>query len=63
MAFTEGTNWSDAQARQRVHEYVVEPPTLQSLPEYALLLAEPTPDHGVRLTPTECNPRSSRCPE
>ncbi|MFI9554338.1 hypothetical protein [Nonomuraea endophytica] len=56
VAFAEGTNWSDAQARQRVHEYVVEPPTFQSLPEYALLLAEPTPDHGVRLTPTECNP-------
>ncbi|MFI6292159.1 hypothetical protein ACIBEJ_11290 [Nonomuraea sp. NPDC050790] len=56
VAFAEGTNWSDAQARQRVYEYVVEPSTMQSLPEYALLLAEPTPGQGVRLTPTECNP-------
>jgi hypothetical protein len=35
-----GTNWSDAQAVQRVYEYAVEPRVLQDLPEYAMLLVK-----------------------
>ncbi|MEU1885283.1 hypothetical protein [Micromonospora sp. WMMD987] len=35
-----GTNWSDAQAAQRVYEYAVEPRVLQDLPEYAMLLVK-----------------------
>jgi hypothetical protein len=33
-SFAEGTNWSEAKANQRVHEYVVEPNVLQNLPEH-----------------------------
>lgn len=36
----DGTSWSDAEARQRVYEYAVEPTILQNLPECALLLAD-----------------------
>lgn len=35
-----GTNWSDAQAAQRVYEYVLEPRVLQDLPEYAMILVK-----------------------
>lgn len=37
---TNGTSWSDTEARQRVYEYAAEPTFLQNLPEYALLLAD-----------------------
>lgn len=55
-SFADGTNWSDATAQQRVYEYAVEPTTLQSLPDYALLLAEPGFGRGLRITSADCNP-------
>jgi hypothetical protein len=36
----QGSNWSDAQAAQRVYEYAVEPRVLQDLPEYAMILVK-----------------------
>lgn len=36
----QGTNWSDAQAAQRVYEYTLEPRVLQDLPEYAMILVK-----------------------
>ncbi|MEU6998290.1 hypothetical protein [Nonomuraea sp. NPDC046570] len=56
LSFADGTNWSDAAARQRVYEYAVEPTTLQGLPDYALLLAEHVFGQGVQVTPVDCNP-------
>ncbi|GIF49357.1 hypothetical protein DFJ67_2179 [Asanoa ferruginea] len=38
VAHADGTNWSDAEATQRVYEYAVEPRVLQDLPDHALLL-------------------------
>jgi hypothetical protein len=35
-----GSNWSDAQAAERVYEYAVEPRVLQDLPEYAMILVK-----------------------
>lgn len=35
-----GTNWSDAQAAQRVYEYALEPRVLQDLPDYAMILVK-----------------------
>ncbi|MGW5686917.1 hypothetical protein [Nonomuraea sp. NPDC003754] len=55
-SFADGSNWSDASAQQRVYEYAVEPTTLQSLPDYALLLAEPGVGQGLRVTSADCNP-------
>lgn len=55
-SYAEGTNWSDADTTQRVYEYVVEPVTLQHLPDHALLLVESAPGGGRRLTPVECDP-------
>ncbi|GAA2421526.1 hypothetical protein GCM10010191_36320 [Actinomadura vinacea] len=55
-SFAEGTNWSDADTTQRVYEYVIEPVTLQHLPDHALLLIESAPGGGRTLTPVECDP-------
>ena len=51
----DGTSWSDAETRQRVYEYAVEPTALQNLAECALLLADRT---GGTLTmrAVECDP-------
>jgi len=51
----DGTNWSDAEARQRVYEYAVEPTALQNLPEYALLLADRS-GATLQLHAVECDP-------
>jgi hypothetical protein len=51
----DGTNWSDAEARQRVYEYAVEPTALQDLPEYALLLADRS-GATLQLRAVECDP-------
>lgn len=55
-SYAEGTNWSDADTTQRVYEYVVEPITLQHLPDHALLLIESAPGGGRTLRPVECDP-------
>ncbi|WP_141583434.1 hypothetical protein [Actinomadura sp. WMMA1423] len=55
-SYAEGTNWSDADTTQRVYEYVVEPVTLQHLPDHALLLVESAPGGGRTITPVECDP-------
>jgi hypothetical protein len=52
-----GTNWSNSEARQRVHEYRVEPEVIKNLPDYALLLVEPTGDGKPRqIRAVEVNP-------
>ncbi|MFI7212954.1 hypothetical protein ACIBP4_00120 [Micromonospora maritima] len=54
-SYAEGTNWSIAEGRQRVYEYLIEPHTLQGLPDYALLLVK----HGAtgrEVRAVECNP-------
>ena len=51
----DGTNWSDAETRQRVYEYAVEPSALQNLPDYALLLADRS-GSTLRLRAIECDP-------
>ncbi|MFG1854997.1 hypothetical protein ACGFJT_24400 [Actinomadura geliboluensis] len=55
-SYAEGTNWSDADTSQRVYEYVVEPVTLQHLPDHALLLVQSAPGGGRTVTPVECDP-------
>jgi hypothetical protein len=50
-----GTNWSDAEATQRVYEYTVEPRVLQDLPDHALLLVN-WDSGGPVLQPVECDP-------
>ena len=50
-----GTNWSDAEARQRVYEYAVEPRALQDLPDYALIMVERQRDGSV-VRAVEVNP-------
>ena len=55
-SFAEGTNWSDADTTQRVYEYVVEPVTLQHLPDHALLMVVSAPGGGRTITPVECDP-------
>ncbi|WP_395104284.1 hypothetical protein [Actinomadura sp. SCN-SB] len=55
-SYAEGTNWSDTDSTQRVYEYVIEPVTLQHLPDHALLLVESAPGGGRVLTPVECDP-------
>ncbi|MEV0610173.1 hypothetical protein AB0I61_27785 [Polymorphospora rubra] len=54
-SLADGTNWSDAESRQRVYEYAVEPRTFQELPDYALILVR-RDDDGATVVPTECNP-------
>lgn len=51
----DGTSWSDAEARQRVYEYAVEPTILQNLPECALLLADRS-GATLQLRAVECDP-------
>jgi hypothetical protein len=48
------TNWSDAETKQRVYEYTVEPTVIQNLPDHALLLTTGAP--GIAVTPVECDP-------
>ncbi|TDC79630.1 PspC domain-containing protein [Actinomadura sp. 7K507] len=55
-SYAEGTNWSDADTTQRVYEYVVEPVTLQHLPDHALLMVVSAPGGGRTITPVECDP-------
>jgi hypothetical protein len=48
-------NWNDSLSEQRVYEYVVEPRTLQDLPDYALIeVTQGTGSLSVRSV--ECNP-------
>ncbi|MEU4714801.1 hypothetical protein AB0F73_14230 [Micromonospora purpureochromogenes] len=48
-------NWNESQSEQRVYEYVVEPRTLQDLPDYALI--EVTQGTGrLSVRTVECNP-------
>ncbi|GIJ80421.1 hypothetical protein SAMN05443287_10466 [Micromonospora phaseoli] len=48
-------NWNDSASEQRVYEYVVEPRTLQDLPDYALI--EVTQGTGrLSVRSVECNP-------
>jgi hypothetical protein len=55
MSWAYQTNWSDAETKQRVYEYTVEPTTIQGLPDYALLLLT-TGTRGLVVTPVECDP-------
>ncbi|SCG66422.1 hypothetical protein [Micromonospora halophytica] len=51
----DSANWNDSQSEQRVYEYVVEPRTLQDLPDYALIeVTQGTGSLSVRSV--ECNP-------
>lgn len=50
-----GSNWSDAETRQRVFEHVVEPRILQQLPDYAMVLTEHAPD-GLKVRGVEIDP-------
>jgi heme exporter protein D len=54
-SYAEATNWATATATQRVHDYRVEPRTLQDLPDYAMLLVESAPG-GPTVRLVECNP-------
>ncbi|MEU5789908.1 hypothetical protein ABZ754_19520 [Micromonospora purpureochromogenes] len=48
-------NWNESESEQRVYEYVVEPRTLQDLPDYALI--EVTQGTGrLSVRSVECNP-------
>ncbi|MER7459322.1 hypothetical protein [Micromonospora sp. NPDC126480] len=48
-------NWNESQSEQRVYEYVVEPRTLQDLPDYALIeVTQGT--GGLSVRSVECNP-------
>jgi hypothetical protein len=52
-----GSNWSNSEGKQRVHEYRVEPEVIKNLPDYALLLVEPTGDGKPRqIRAVEVNP-------
>jgi hypothetical protein len=55
LSWANGTNWSDAEATQRVYEYTVEPTTLQNLPDHALLLLTTRTD-SQNLAAVECDP-------
>ena len=54
-SLAEETNWHYAETQQRVYEYLVEPTTLQNLPDYALLVVEPGQGAPV-LRVADCNP-------
>jgi hypothetical protein len=51
----DGTSWSEAETRQRVYEYTIEPTVLQNLPEYTLLLADRS-SPTLQLHAVECDP-------
>jgi hypothetical protein len=55
QAVAESTSWHSDRARQRVHEYRVEPSELQGLPEYAALVVSHQVG-GPRLLAVECSP-------
>jgi hypothetical protein len=57
----EQTRWDEGAVYERVVEHVVEPRTLQGLPDYALLLVTAGPS-GPALTPVECNPAIAGLP-
>lgn len=50
-----GESWSDAESKQRVYEYAVEPRVLQQLPDYAMVLVEHAAT-GVEVRSVEINP-------
>jgi hypothetical protein len=54
-SWAESTNWTNAEASQRVYEYAVEPAVLQNLPDQALLLVTRGAG-GPVLTSVECDP-------
>lgn len=53
---SEGTNWSDAQTHQRVHEYTVDPTELQHLPDHAMILITTQPGTQPHLIPVKFDP-------
>ena len=55
MSWAHQSNWSDAETKQRVYEYAVEPNVIQNLPDHALLLLT-TGAHRLVVTPVECDP-------
>ncbi|GAA4725034.1 hypothetical protein Prum_077530 [Phytohabitans rumicis] len=55
VSVTEQQSRSSGQSRQRVYEYAVEPTTLQSIPEYALLLVTHQQGKAV-VQAVECSP-------
>lgn len=57
----DGTSWSEAETRQRVYEFAVEPAVLQNLPEYALLLADRS-GGALQLRAVECDPSIAALP-
>lgn len=54
-SYAQATNWTTAEAVNRVYEHTVEPRTLQDLPDYAMLLVESAPG-GPVIRAVECNP-------
>lgn len=60
-SLADGSSWTDAATRQRVHEYRVEPSVLQNLPEHALLLADRW-QSALRLRAVECDPSIAALP-
>ena len=54
-SYAEETNWHYAETRHRVYEYLVEPATLQNLPDYALLVVQ-RGQGGPVLRVADCNP-------
>jgi hypothetical protein len=57
----DSTNWSSSVNAQRVHEHTVEPATVQSLPDYLLLLVERR-SGGTGVTSVEVNPDTVTLP-
>jgi hypothetical protein len=51
-----GTTTSESPGQQRVYEFAVEPTTLQSLPETAILLVDQEQRQGPRARLGDCNP-------
>jgi hypothetical protein len=51
-----GTTSSESPAQQRVYEFAVEPTTLQTLPETAMLLVDQEQRQGPRVRLGDCNP-------
>ena len=55
-SIADGTNWSDAASAQRVYEYLVEPRSLQDLPDYAMIMVKRQAGAGMAVVPVDCNP-------
>jgi hypothetical protein len=51
-----GTTWSTASTYENIETYTVTPSALQSLPDYAMLLAEPVNGAPTRITSVEVDP-------